>query len=302
MKFDSAMHYLNLGGKIMESTEDSVAIDDGLYTLYLKTNDFERALKHELRKTEHQNHATQFVWEQAVVKSQRDYLEQKSRIAEAEKQSQRLRFILFSSIFISVIICASLYVRHLILSRKLQTERLNRITDERDYLEKQIFETKQRLTALNASLHLEKEINNSSEKELAVLKQKLALYEQQSKLQQELILVSDENITVSAIVHKLKDMCRNAQTPTVDDWIEFEQFVSSKNPQLKSRLYGLCATLSDTELKTCLLVKCNFSPTEISVLLCKSREAVSSIRRRLYSKIHRSNGTPRDFDEFIRSL
>lgn len=54
--------------------------------------------------------------------------------------------------------------------------------------------------------------------------------------------------------------------------------------------------------KISMLIKLGFAPSSIATLICKTKETVSSARRRLYSKVFNREGSPDDWDKFIRTL
>ena len=52
-----------------------------------------------------------------------------------------------------------------------------------------------------------------------------------------------------------------------------------------------------------MLIKLELIPKDIALLLCKSKEAVSSIRRRLCQRILNSDKpSPKSWDEYVKSL
>lgn len=60
--------------------------------------------------------------------------------------------------------------------------------------------------------------------------------------------------------------------------------------------------LNDNEYLICMLVKLNFVPAEICTLTGLSSSNVSNIRKRLLVKMGGREGSPKDFDKYIKSL
>ena len=56
------------------------------------------------------------------------------------------------------------------------------------------------------------------------------------------------------------------------------------------------------EIHICLLIKINIQPVDMAKLTNHTRESVSATRRRLYEKVFRKKGSPKQWDEFIYSL
>lgn len=65
------------------------------------------------------------------------------------------------------------------------------------------------------------------------------------------------------------------------------------------RLRFLYPGISDIELQICCFTKLNISVKRMALLLCITSQAVSSGRRRLYTKLTGKKGTPKDFDSYI---
>lgn len=72
-------------------------------------------------------------------------------------------------------------------------------------------------------------------------------------------------------------------------------------PNFQKALLRL-ASLSDTELIVCYLIKAGISPNEIAILINRTAQAISLIRARLYEKVFRKKGKPSDWDTFINSI
>jgi len=84
---------------------------------------------------------------------------------------------------------------------------------------------------------------------------------------------------------------------TVAECAELVKLFSGYTPlsQWQSRL-------SDSEYHVCLLVRAGFSPADIGILMQQSPSNISNIRKRLYQKMTGKDGSPKDFDKYIKSL
>ena len=85
---------------------------------------------------------------------------------------------------------------------------------------------------------------------------------------------------------------------TDDEWQQLAQSIDEVYNDFTYRLLAL-VELSDIELKVCYLIKIGIVPTAISAMLCKSKTAISMLRKRLYKKITNQAGTPQELDDFI---
>lgn len=85
------------------------------------------------------------------------------------------------------------------------------------------------------------------------------------------------------------------------DWQELILAINEVYNDFTQRLYQLYP-IKDIELQVCLLLKINLSPTQISVITAHSKQAITSIRKRLYYKIFNKDSTPDQWDNFIRNF
>lgn len=83
-----------------------------------------------------------------------------------------------------------------------------------------------------------------------------------------------------------------------DEWDELAKQIDEVYDDFTNRLLAL-TPMNITERRVCYLIKMNVKPTNIAMMLNCSGTAVSMARRRLFKKIHKRNGTSKDFDEFV---
>ena len=129
------------------------------------------------------------------------------------------------------------------------------------------------------------------------------------------ILLSDSILTVEEraqqhirllekpVISYLKNgLTKGESLNTTKALVEPEKCVNDIYPEFKHKLISICG-VNITEYNVSLLLKSGFSPSEISKLLSKSNETISSIRRRLMKKVfNQKNASPKLWDEFISSL
>ena len=136
-----------------------------------------------------------------------------------------------------------------------------------------------------------------------------SLLEEKSKeierLQREKAEYEKKNNTVgqtrfhdAPIIKVLADHARRShKCMTVAECAELVKLFSGYTPlsQWQSRL-------NDSEYHVCLLVRAGFSPADIGILMQQSPSNISNIRKRLYLKMTGKDGSPKDFDKYIKSL
>lgn len=116
--------------------------------------------------------------------------------------------------------------------------------------------------------------------------------------------VPDE-IIQSEAYQKILDYLRNNK-PIVDNdnlWNEIESLVYKSSPKFRLHFIQLFGNkLDEWEMRTILLIKCGFAPTQVAVLAGRSKSGVSTRRKKLRLMILDGKVSPKDFDRMIRAL
>ena len=89
---------------------------------------------------------------------------------------------------------------------------------------------------------------------------------------------------------------------TDNDWKELESLINHTFPQFSKQLHLLLPKMTDIEFNVCCLVKINVPATNMAIIINRSRQSVTMIRKRLYNKIYGESGSTKDFDDFIINL
>lgn len=85
------------------------------------------------------------------------------------------------------------------------------------------------------------------------------------------------------------------------DWQELKNEIDETYNQFSQRLQELYP-VTDIELKVCLLLKIGLSPQQIAIITIRSKQAISSTRKRLYKKLFNDDGNTEQLDSFIRNF
>ncbi len=85
------------------------------------------------------------------------------------------------------------------------------------------------------------------------------------------------------------------------DWQALSEAIEDTSPGFLLKLRGL-ARLSEMELYISILVKLNFTASQIASILHRSPSAISAARRRLFEKVTGKNGSAGDWDKIIEQL
>lgn len=186
----------------------------------------------------------------------------------------------------------------------VKQERIKQIQKERyaqsnTYLEK----NKEQIKEVELSLH-------KAEIEKDQLRQDLL------KAQKSLIEKNNEQITATQRVQKQSELALkhsdiykkfhfavqgSDEKIGNDDWKELMCAVDEAYSQFTTRLLELYP-MKTIEIQVCVLIKIGLSPAQIAFITIRSRQAISSIRKRLYSKVMGKDGTPEQWDNFISTF
>lgn len=106
---------------------------------------------------------------------------------------------------------------------------------------------------------------------------------------------------VGALRKILNDPSNINKVITGEQWDELERTVAVFYPAFKDRIVEVCK-LTPFKLQVCLLLKAQFSASEIALLTQHSTEAITSVRRRMAKSAFGDDRAPIDWDSFIDSL
>lgn len=161
-----------------------------------------------------------------------------------------------------------------------------------------IEENKKRIAELEKELQASKIVQNQPQQELLhARKQSLEKDNEQVEAYRRLEAEAVKALETSDIFRKCHEVDGNL---SAEDWQTLTAAIDSTYLQFTHRLKDLYP-VSEVELQVCLLLKIGISSTRIAQLVLRSKQAVTSIRKRLYKKVLGQEGTPDEWDKFIRN-
>lgn len=89
---------------------------------------------------------------------------------------------------------------------------------------------------------------------------------------------------------------------TQEDWDELIALIDKTYNNFTWRLQSLYPQISEQEVHLCVLSKISMPPLCIANLLARSKQAISSSRKKLYEVTHNQSGKPNMWDDFIRNF
>lgn len=230
--------------------------------------------------------------------------ELESKRLEVQRQ-QRMTYITslvaFCFILLLLAICYQQYKKQKIKEIAGQREKVYKLLEER-YKQSMAYieENERRIIQLNLDLQAAEASKDSLKQELLlaqkdVLEKTNKQIEAFNKAEEKTALVLQDS-EIYQKLFRLRD-----KAATADDWAELDALVENMYPSFVRRLLELYP-LNETELHICLLLKIRIPLKLIPGLVARSKQSVSSIRKRLYGKIFKKEGTPDDWDKFIESI
>ena len=111
----------------------------------------------------------------------------------------------------------------------------------------------------------------------------------------------EDTVIYKCIQKKLNDGYASGASLTDSEWFELDEAVNKISPNFSKKVHDLCK-MSEHEYRVCLLIKVGITPTNIALLTHHSKEAITSVRRRLYYKAFGEKASPSEWDKVIRSL
>ena len=86
-----------------------------------------------------------------------------------------------------------------------------------------------------------------------------------------------------------------------EDWQELIKSIDETYTQFTQRLLELYP-MKTIEMQVCLLIKIGLSPTQIAFITAHTKQAITSIRKRLCKKVFKREGSPEEWDIFIHAM
>ena len=209
---------------------------------------------------------------------------------EAEKDALRTKYI---SIIIIMAIMAAAIGGALAVRTYIMRKRRARVDEIKEYKRKinELEMSRAELESINSGLNAE--VNRMIEektKKIDILK---------TEYEKNFNNVKDKDLfECEPIVIQIRWKARKTTKPMDKDEISrLKELFKDYRP-----LSNWENTLNNNEYLICMLVRLDFVPAEICILTDLSSSNISNIRKRLLEKMTGREGSPKDFDKYIKSL
>ena len=276
---------------LASTLNDSLSIEYAWRQLARVSKDSVEYYKHQYKIANFRNKQYTDSTKIAIAAAQRNA--QTSQFNAKIKQTEQRVYILY--IIATILILFIVMCICVIYKRKKDATRLN------IFFQQQLAKYNQNINELKIKLDTKETSQEKYQDEQNRLQLELDLLKEVSQFGGQARKYADNIVKSANITSKFGNISSDLTgSITEDDWDELNKLVMSQYPKFKITL--LSSTLTDSDIKFCLMSKIGLSPTKISIITHRAKSSVSSSKKRIYKKITGEEGSARNFDELIRSL
>ncbi len=185
--------------------------------------------------------------------------------------------------------------------RKRKIERLlqhERLKNYRGKMKTAREKDKHELDTLREKLKVSSHALTDMQQEMLQTAERLSTYkEEMEALRKKLEEFRITDLQKSECYNKFRD---SKFLPQRQDFMELQQVVDDAYNGFTSSLKDLCPDIRDEELWVCCMIKIDMSPTEMCRALSCKANYLSMMRKRLYKKVFKEEGSATAFDAFIK--
>ena len=85
-----------------------------------------------------------------------------------------------------------------------------------------------------------------------------------------------------------------------EQWEEIVAFLNENADGFCEKLTAFYPAIKQQEVQVCLLLKLEFTNQQIATILCKTQQAITNLRKRLYQKMFNKEGSADELNQFLR--
>ena len=291
-ELDSAEYYFRKCARTAKNYSDLKYCFDDLADIYRKRNRPDSVAKYAdlARMMTDSAYAQMSTEHLQQMQAMYNYNRYRQTAEEAEKDALRTKYI---SIIIIMAIMAVAIGGALAVRTYIMRKRRARVDEIKEYKRKinELEMSRAELESINSGLNAE--VNRMIEektKKIDILK---------TEYEKNFNNVKDKDLfECEPIVIQIRWKARKTTKPMDKDEISrLKELFKDYRP-----LSNWENTLNNNEYLICLLVRLDFVPAEICILTDLSSSNISNIRKRLLEKMTGREGSPKDFDKYIKSL
>ena len=294
---DSAEYYFRKEIATAQTTEHLESAYKGLYTLYSKLGDKDSLAKYanlcyiksdqqfEETSTEELRHM------QALYNYSRNQKIAKEMTVEALRSHHQLILTIIISVFACILVCIYIYIQK--QRKKVEIEQME---SEYQYQINMIEQAKYDLVQLK-----QQEFDNLlQQKQSEIEEWQNEIEKTQSLLSPQIAL--EPQMTQTDIFQRLQYLIFHpTEKMKKGEWKDLTQTVNVFLPNFKPKVYSLFH-LSEDDFHICLLIRLNFSLSEIGILTNKTPQEIYKRRKYMMKKMFNLDERPERFDKMIKNI
>ena len=219
-----------------------------------------------------------------------DYSESQRIAVEKSEENQRLWAVLCMGFIVLTLGGVWIYGYY-------RKQKANQMLANRKYtdLMMQYHQATEELQSIRSN---KQQFQQQKEEEIEKLRQMLDAYQTNTHAEQWEL---EQSLLQHDIVKRMHQHAYKLAVPSDAEWKDLQGIVEKSLPEFYAKLAAYEAQLTNQEWKVCLLVKLNFIPSELTVLLNLSKQRITNIRTHLNQKLFGESGS-RTFDSNLHKL
>jgi tetratricopeptide (TPR) repeat protein len=296
LELDSALYYYK---KLISNTDNISSLESGyrgLMSAYTKLGSADSALKY-IELFANANDSANFLHSADEISRAEmlyNFTENQQLALKKSQEVIRLWHVFYLTLFI-IAVCLILLVWYLKRQRRVHELHLSSINIKYNEVLNQYAKTTQELELLklDSSVSVQKK-----EAELNELRHILLTYQDNDNPE---LWDIEQSLFNHGIVQRLHKYATRIVVPTESEWSDLMGVVNKLLPDFSLHLQSYKEDLTEKEYKVCVLLRLNFIPSELAVLLSLTKQRITNIRCSINKKLFNQEGA-RTVDANLRQL
>ena len=238
-----------------------------------------------------QESATEITRAQALY----NYNESKRKATEKEEENNNLIRVIYGILFLVSAISVIGYLHRKKMSDKRKAQQM---AANKEY-SSLLFRFSKATSDVQALRHDMERFKKQKEQEIMHLQEQLSFYQEDTAKEKEWDI--EQALLSHQIVIRFHDLAVHANMPTEKEWRHLIEIISQRLSDFYTKISNASYALTSQEIKTSILVRLYFSPSEIATLLNLKNQRITNIRSAINKKLFSINGA-KGIDKNIREM
>ena len=295
---DNAEHYFRKLLGVANNYDLKIAALDGLQQFYAKYHDKDSLIKYSYLRDSICSIAHNDIEIQKTLQVQAlyDYTRSELIAIQKSREADRLRYVLVILVSLSIILTLLsiiVFIRHQNAQRLLQSK-------YQAEMEK-MAQAQTDLLALRSEQTVSQALLCQKEQEIKSLQDTTEQYRHKIHTLQSYAI--NERLQKAPVTLRLQQYLKHDpnQLPAFEDWRDLKVLINHEIPSFYDTLVK-DNKLNSFEYDVCVLLRLQFSPTNIAKLKRCTPSYITQIRKGIYKKLFQKEGRADDLDDYVLSL